>query len=80
MITMTATCQCDWLPHWIAVLLLYKSVLIVCSSILALFARMKRKEFKTNNVIILSYILAVTVGLGIPVYIIVTIIDVSVSL
>ena len=79
MITVTAICHCDWLAYWITALILYKSVLIVCSFILGLFTRMKRKEFKTNNVIILSYILAVTVGLGIPI-IITILINVSISI
>ena len=79
-ITETAFCHCNWLAFWITALILYKSVLIVFSFILALFTRMKHKEFKTNNVIILSYILAVTVGLGMPIIIVILLISDSVSI
>ena len=68
MITVATTCHCSQLIIWITAIILYivKCVLIACSLILALFTRMKRKEFKTNNVVILSYILTVIVGIGIP--------------
>ena len=78
MITITGFCHSTWLVYWIIVLTLYKCVVIACSFFLALSTKLRRKEFKTNNVIILSYILAVAVGLGIPVFTITSIADVSV--
>ena len=78
MVTITGSCHSTWLVYWTSALILYKFMLIACSFFLALSTKLRRKEFKTNNVIILSYILAVAVGLGIPVSAIVTIADVSV--
>ena len=79
MVTVTGSCQSTWLVYWTSVLTLYKCVMIVCTFFLALFTKMRRKEFKTNNLIILSYMLGIAVGLGIPIFIIVSIADVSVS-
>ena len=53
-------------------------MLIACLFFLALSTKLRQKEFKTNNVIMLSYILAVAVGLGIPVFTIISIADVGV--
>ena len=80
MILVTASCQSTWLVYWTGALIIYKCVLTVCSFLLALFTRMRQKQFKTNNVIVLSYILAVTIGLGIPMYIIVSTVSSSISI
>ena len=79
MVTVTGSCQSTWLVYWTSVLILYKCAMIVCTFFLALFTKLRRKEFKTNNVIILSYILGIAVGLGIPIYVIVSISDITVS-
>ena len=62
--------------------ILYKCVLIACSSILAQLTRMRCKEFKTNNVVILSYTLALVVGVGMPIILfsIIGAVEVSVSI
>ena len=78
MITITGFCHSTWLVYWTSALILYKFVLIGCSFFLALSTKLRQKEFKTNNVIMLSYILAVAVGLGIPVFTIISIADVGV--
>ena len=44
---------------------------------LGIGTRININEFKTNNVIILVYALSVVVGLGVPLYTIVTIINTS---
>ena len=67
-ITVTGSCQSTWLVYWTSVQILYKCLMIMCTFFLALRTKLGQKEFKTNNVIILSYILAVAVGLGIPFY------------
>ena len=78
MITVTGFCQSTWLVYWTSVQILYKYLMTMCTFFLALRTKLGQKEFKTNNVIILSYILAVAVGLGIPIFTIATIADVSV--
>ena len=79
MVTVTGSCQSTWLVYWISVLTLYKFAMIVCTFFLALFTKLRRKEFKTNNVIILSYVLGIAVGLGIPIFVIISIANISVS-
>ena len=79
-ILVKTSCQSTWLRYWTGVLIIYKGVLTVCSFLLALFTRMRLKQFKSNNVIILSYILAVMVGLGIPMYTIISIVRSSISI
>jgi gamma-aminobutyric acid type B receptor len=78
MVTITGSCQFNWLVYWTSVQILYKCVTVVCTFFLALRTKLKKKEFTTNNVIILSYILTIAVGLGIPIYVIIYIADVSV--
>ena len=79
MVTVTGSCQSTWLVYWTSMLILYKCAMIVCTFFLALCTKFRRKEFKTNNIIILSYILGIAVGLGIPIFVIISITDVSVS-
>ena len=78
-IVVTVTCQCKWLIYWSNILIGYKCVLIACSFILALFTRIKKKEFKTINIIIMAYLFAITFGLGVPVYIIVSFINIGMT-
>ena len=61
-------CHSEYTIYWVVVLLSPKVVLTVASFLLALSTRMNRKEFKTNNVIVLTYLLAIIFGLGIPMY------------
>ena len=77
MILVMTACRSTWLGYWTGVIIIYKGVLTVCSFLLALFTRMRQRHFQTNNVIILSYILAVTVGLGIPLYTIISTVSAS---
>ena len=78
-IAVTVTCQSTWLIYWSFVIIGYKCVLTACSFVLAMLTRMEMKEFKTINIIILAYLFAIAFGLGVPVYTIVSIIDVGIS-
>ena len=78
MITVTGSCQSTWLVYWTSVLILYKCALVVSSFFLAFRTKLRQKELKTNNVIVLSYILAIAVRLGIPIFAIISIVNVSV--
>ena len=71
------SCQSKYLIYWMAIIVTYKGILTLCSLILGIGTRITINEFKTKNVIILVYALSVVVGLGIPLYIIVTNIDTS---
>ena len=74
-INITVTCQSKWLIYWSSVLIGYKCVLTGTSFILALLTRIKKKEFKTVNIIIMAYLFAITFGLGVPMYTIINFIN-----
>lgn len=76
-IVVTVTCQCKWLVYWSNILIGYKCVLTACSFFLALFTRIKKKEFKTVNVIVMVYLFAISFGIGVPVYTIVSFVNVG---
>ena len=80
MVTVTGSCQSTQRLLWSSILLLYKCVLILCSSFPALLTKLGQRKFQTNNILILSYILAVAFGLGMPIYAIIYTIDVNVTL
>lgn len=71
------SCQSKYLIYWMAITVTYKGILTLCSLMLGIRTRLNINEFKTKNVIILVYAVSVVVGLGIPLYIIVTNIDTS---
>ena len=73
-------CQSKWTPYWMGVLLGYKCVLIGCSTVLAMLTKIKKEGFQTRNIVILAYLLAITYGLSIPVYTVLSIIGVHVSI
>ena len=61
-------CHSDYEVYWYAALLAPKLLLVLASLILALLTQMNIKEFKTGNVIVLSFFLTAIFGLGIPIY------------
>ena len=79
-VSVTVTCESKWLIYWSAAIIGYKCVITGCSFTLAIFTRIKKKEFSTINIIILSYLFAIALGLGVPMYTIVSLIDVGVSI
>ena len=74
-VVVTVTCQSKWLIYWSNAFIGYKCILTACSFILALFTRIKKKEFKTVNIIIMAYLFAITFGLGVPMYTIISFIN-----
>ena len=77
-IDVTVMCDSKWLIYWSAVLIGYKCLITAAAFVLALFTRINKKEFKTINVIVLAYLFAITFGLGVPMYVIVTVINVGI--
>ena len=73
-------CTSKFSALWLGILLGPKLLLIVASFTLAISTKLKRTEFSTVNVVILSYFLTIAFGLGIPLYIISYIIDLNHSL
>ena len=76
-ITVTGSCRSSRLVFWTNVLIIDKYVLTVSSFILALPTKLGQTRFKTNNVVILSYILVIAFALGMSMYTIAYIIDIS---
>ena len=74
-----AACHSNYEVYWFVALLTPKVLVIISSFFLALSTQMTVKEFKTNNIIILTYFLTIIFGLGIPLYVISIITQVSVS-
>ena len=79
-VIVTPVCRSEWEVYWVSVLLGYKCVLIVCSTVLAMLTKIKKNGFQTRNIIMLAYLFAVIYGLGIPIYTIAIIIRVHVSI
>ena len=75
----TDVCRSKWLLYWIGMLIGYKCVLVLCSCLLAMSTHIKKKEFKTNNIIMLAYLFTIIFGLGVPTYIIVSVVDVDIA-
>ena len=61
-------CHSDYEVYWYAALLAPKVLLVLASFTLALLTQMNIKEFKTGNVIVLSFFLTAIFGIGIPIY------------
>ena len=78
-ISVQTVCRSNYEIYWYCILIAPKVVMIIASFFLALSTQMNIKEFKTNNIIILTYFLTVIFGLGIPLYVISIITNVSVS-
>lgn len=61
-------CISQFTIYWLIAFLSPKVVLTVASFLLAFSTRMNIREFKTNNVVILTYLLAIIFGMGMPIY------------
>ena len=69
-ISVQTACHSNYEIYWYTTLITPKVIVIIASFFLALSTQMNVKEFKTNNIIILTYFLTVIFGLGIPLYVI----------
>jgi hypothetical protein len=67
-ISVQTACHSNYEIYWYIALLTPKVIVLIASFFLALSTQMNIKEFKTNNIIILTYFLTVIFGLGIPLY------------
>ena len=72
-------CHSNYEVYWYVALLTPKVLLIIASFFLAFSTQMNIKEFKTDNIIILTYFLTVIFGLGIPLHAISIIAHIGVS-
>ena len=79
-IVVVESCSSEFIIYWILVLLAPKVALTLCSFFLALLTRFKMKEFRTRNVVILVYLITILSGLMIPIYIIISFLDVEITI
>ena len=79
-IIISEVCTSKYSVVWLVILLVPKVLLTLASFISAISTKFKRKEFSTNNVIILSYLLTIIFGLGIPLYTISFLADMDLSI
>jgi len=64
-------CTSDYFTVWLVILVAYKSVLLMFAVFMSFVTRKIRiKEFKTNNITLLVYLLFLVTGVGMPVYLI----------
>ena len=67
-------CYFEYYYTWLATLILYQGLIMGSAFVLALLTRkIHHKSFKTKSVTLLVYFLAITLALGIPLYVIVNI-------
>lgn len=73
-------CHSNHPIYWSLVLIIPKIFIMLASFLLAVSTKIERKEFTTNNVIILTYFIAVIFGLACPVYVISYVTNISDSI
>lgn len=78
--TVKDVCTSEYTIYWLISFLSPKVLLTLASFSLAISTRMDIKEFKTNNVAILTYLLTLIFGLGIPIYMVFFFSDISLSI
>ena len=65
------SCTSDYFTVWLVLLVAYKGVLLMFAVFMSFVTRKIRiKEFKTNNITLLVYLLFLVTGVGMPVYLI----------
>lgn len=74
------SCNSEFITYWILVLLAPKVTLTLCSFFLALLTRFRMKEFRTRNVVILVYLITILSGLMIPLYAIISLLDIEITI
>lgn len=69
------SCYCQYYATWLAIIALFDSGLLVASVVLAFLTRkvITIKEFQNYSVIVLAYLLSITWGIGVIVYLIMSV-------
>ena len=74
-------CASDYFTVWLLLLVAYKSMLMMFAVFMSFVTRnIRRKEFKTNNITLLVYLLFLVTGVGMPVYFIMWVLSVNVNI
>ena len=73
-------CESKWTEIWLLTTVGYKGIIMLSSLTFALLTRkVNLKQFETNNVVILVYLLAIISSISVPTYLIIRVIKVSIS-
>ena len=74
------TCHLKYATYFYVSLLIPKIAVTLASFLLAMSTNIKKKEFKTSNIIILTYLITIIFGLGIPLYAMSIYTDIDISI
>ena len=73
-------CESKWTEIWLLTTVSYKGIIMLSSLTFALLTRkVSLKQFETNNVVILVYLLSIISSVSIPIYLIIRIINVGIT-
>ena len=73
-------CESNWTEYWLLTIVSYKGTIMLSSLTFALLTRkVVLKQFETNNVVILVYLLSIISSISVPVYLILNVIKVSIT-
>ena len=71
-------CESKWTEVWLLITVSYKGVIMLSSLTFALLTRkVNLKQFETNNVVILVYLLSIISSISVPTYLIIRVINVG---
>ena len=73
-------CESKWTEIWLLTTVGYKGIIMLSSLTFALLTRkVSLKQFETNNVVILVYLLSIISSISIPIYLIIRIINIDIT-
>jgi gamma-aminobutyric acid type B receptor len=73
-------CESEWTEIWLLTTVGYKGIIMLSSLTFALLTRkVNLKQFETNNVVVLVYLLSIIASISIPIYLIIRVINVGIT-
>ena len=73
-------CESKWTEIWLLTIASYKGTIMLSSLTFALLTRkVNLKQFETNNVAILVYLLSIISSISVPIYLIIKVIQVGIT-
>ena len=74
-------CESKWTEIWLLTTVSYKGTIMLSSLTFALLTRkVNLKQFETNNVVILVYLLSIISSISVPIYLIIRVINISITI
>ena len=73
-------CESKWTEIWLITIVSYKGTIMLSSLTFALLTRkIILKQFETNNIVILVYLLSIISSISVPIYLIIRVINVGIT-